>query len=106
MSIDVERFARNCVQVLQQQPEFYRAFGIYWWPVKAILKHFHSRDELYLLGDYEDPVGAAAVPRVGLQEILRLALEEQERNVRDHLLPQWVQTQDGPYFIFDEDAGL
>lgn len=106
MSIDVERFARNCVRMLQQQPERYLAFGVYWWTVKAVLKHFHTRDELYLLGDYIDPVGLDAVPKTGLQETLRLALEEQERNARDHMLPRWTQAPDGAdYYIYDEDAG-
>jgi len=105
--INPEVFARNCLQMLQQQPEYYRSFGIYWWPVKAILKHYYGRDQLYMLGDYEDPIGAAAAPRVGLQEMLGLALEEQEHNVRDCMLPEWVQTPDGvDYFIFDQDAGL
>lgn len=105
--IKPDEFARNCVQILQQRPEYYRAFGIYWWPVKAILKHFHSKEELPMLGDYEDPIGSSLVPRVPLQEMLRLALEEQQRNVLDHMLPDQVQGPDGePYRIFDEDAGV
>lgn len=107
MMINPERFARDTVQLLQTNPAAYRSFGVYWWPVKAILKHYHKRDELYLLGDHEDAAGADAVPRVGLQEMLRLALEEHQRNMLDHLLPQWVSTPAGdPYLIQDPDAEL
>lgn len=105
MKINPEVFARNCVQMLQEDPKAYRSFGIYWWPVKAILKRFYSRDELSLLGNYEDPIGAEAVPRVGLQEMLMLAIEEHQSNQIDHINPQWVQLPDGaPYMIYDEDA--
>lgn len=47
---------RNIVQMLQIQPEHYRNFGIFWWPLKRILReHGYGPEHVWYLGDYQDP---------------------------------------------------
>jgi hypothetical protein len=48
--------AHNVVAILQKDPKFYRNFGIWWWHVKRELKrNGFTRDQLYHLGDFDDP---------------------------------------------------
>lgn len=103
----IEQAMRNVLGTLQADPARYRNFGIYWWPVKALLKRYYSRDNLYLLGDYEDPDGAGRVPRVSLQEMLQRAFQEYAQNARYNLGRNTVSDAEGePYRIYDEDAGI
>lgn len=106
-AIDIENAMRNVLQMLQTEPARYKNFGIYWWPIKALLRRYYNRDNLYLLGSYEDPDGAARVPKVGLQEMLQLAFEEYQQNARYGLgSGQVTDTEGEPYTIYDQDAGL
>ena len=46
---------RNVVALLQQEPFYYRNFGIWWWHVKASLKRLgFTRDQLPHLGNAVD----------------------------------------------------
>lgn len=104
---DVKSVLKNILTVLQKKPAHYRTFGIYWWPVKAMLKRYYTTEHLYMLGDYEDPDGAARVPDVGVQRMLKLALEEQMMNATYGMGGNRVTDTEGePYVIFDEDAGF
>lgn len=104
---EIEQTMRNVLDILQTDPARYRNFGIYWWPVKALLKRYYTRDHLYLLGDYEDPDGASRVPRVPLQEMLQRAFQEYAQNARFNLGRNIVSdAADEPYRIYDEDAGI
>lgn len=99
-------FARNVLTLLQKSPARYKTFGIWWWPVKAILRHHYGPDTLYLLGRYEDRDGAARVPRLSLQDTLARAIEEHRRNSLEGRLDGRVTDTDGePYLLYDEDAG-
>lgn len=103
-----QRVAANVRTILAAHPERYRYFGVYWYFIKALLKMYYSRDQLYLLGDYEDPDAKARIPAgAGGDEVLRLALEEYETNARAGEPPRVVFDHEGDrYEIFDEDAGL
>lgn len=104
--LDVRETLRNILLILQQDPIKYRCFGIWWWPVKALLRKFCGRRQLYLLGSYEDPDGAARVPALPLHDTLRAALEEYALNLRYNLGRSEVQDRDGaPYTLIDPDAG-
>ncbi|HET8550880.1 MAG TPA: hypothetical protein VFM97_00200 [Gammaproteobacteria bacterium] len=104
---DVREAMRNVLAVLQADPRHYRNFGVYWWPVKALLRRFYTRDNLYMLGMFEDPDVAALVPNLGLQDMLAAAFEEYEQNARLGLASAEVEAPNGETVtIYDPDAGL
>lgn len=104
--IDIQSAMRNVLQILQTDPANYKKFGIYWWPVKALLKQYYDQNNLYLLGDYEDPDTAVRVPDVGLKEILKLCFQEYQHNASYGRGSGRVEDPDGEIvIIFDEDAG-
>jgi hypothetical protein len=75
--IDVPTAMRNVLQQLQQEPQRYKLFGVYWWPVKEQLKAAgYGADQLYMLGNYKDHMTAELVPEMNLQDTLRAAFEE------------------------------
>ncbi len=103
---DPKMALRNILATLQQEPSRYRLFGVYWWPVKRLLKAAgYTRENLYLLGDYDDPETAALVPPAGLQATLRAALAEYGENARYGRGGGWVEAPDGEIVqISDCDA--
>ncbi|HET7674764.1 MAG TPA: hypothetical protein VFL54_04515 [Gammaproteobacteria bacterium] len=103
----VQEVMRNVLAVLQADPRNYRKFGVFWWPVKALLRRFYTRDNLYMLGTFEDPDVAALVPNLGLSDMLAAAFEEYEQNARLGLGSAEVQAPNGEAVrIYDPDAGL
>lgn len=103
----IERTLRNILQMLQTEPARYRHFGVYWWPVKALLKHYYTTENLYLLGGYEDPDGVARLPDLGLEEMLGAAIEEYRANAMFNPGSARVVDPEGEaYTVYDEDAGL
>jgi hypothetical protein len=106
--IDVPQALRNVVQMLQTDPKRYKYFGVWWWPVKALLKRAgYGPDQLYMLGSYQDANTAAMVPREGLEDTLRAAFTEYGHNARYGRSGGVVENPDGELVtIFDEDAGL
>lgn len=99
---------RNIVQQLQANPARYRLFGVYWWPIKAMLKVAgYGPRQLYMLGGYQDAGTAAMVPTMGLQDTLRAAFAEYGQNARYPHPDGTVETPDGELVrIHDEDADL
>ncbi|WP_431860171.1 hypothetical protein [Azospirillum sp.] len=106
--MDVHAALRNVLQQLQADPQRYRWFGVWWWPVKALLKRAgYGPDQLYMLGSYQDPETAALVPSEGLEATLRAAFEEYGSNARFGRPGGRVEGPDGELVtIYDEDAGL
>ncbi|HEY0203323.1 MAG TPA: hypothetical protein VGC15_04140 [Acetobacteraceae bacterium] len=106
--MDVDAAFRNTVQQLQQEPQRYRLFGVYWWIVKKLLKAAgYDREQLYMLGDYEDPETAAMVPVLPLVATLEAAFTEYGQNARFPHTGGMVENPDGELVrLFDEDAGL
>ena len=107
-ALDVPAAMREVVVQLQDHPERYRWFGVWWWPVKAVLRRLgYGPDQLYYLGRYQDPETAALVPVAGLQATLRAALEEFGQNARYPRSGGRVEAPDGSLVtIWDADAGL
>ena len=106
--IDVDAAFRNIVAELQAEPQRYRLFGVYWWPVKALLKAAgYGQDQLPMLGPYVDADSAGRVPALGLEAMLRAAFEEYGFNARYPRPGGIVEDPDGELVrIFDADAGL
>jgi len=107
-AIDVRTTLRNVLQQLQEEPQRYKLFGVYWWPIKAFLKRVgYGREQLYMLGDYQDATTAALVPKMDMADTMRTALEEYGRNARYPHPGGMVEDPDGEMvMIYDEDAGL
>lgn len=105
--MDVQAALSNVLLVLQEDPRRYRWFGIYWWPVKALLKGAgYTRENLFLLGDYQDADTAERVPDLGLHDTLTAALREYGHNARFPRSDGMVEDEDGSLVvIIDEDAG-
>ncbi len=98
---------RNILDTLQTDPRQYRLFGIFWWPVKAILRRYYTTDNLYMLGEYEDANVAEMVPAGSLDETLSRALHEYGYNAQFNMLRAEVRNEEGePVTIYDDDAGI
>lgn len=106
--IDLDRAFRNIVGELQAEPQRYKLFGVYWWPVKALLKrHGYGPDQLPMLGSYQDTDCAARVPKIGLEAMLRAAFEEYSFNAAFPHPGGMVEDPEGELvLILDADAGL
>lgn len=101
-------FADSALQLLQADPANYRNYGMYWFLVKRVIKQFHTRDNLYLLGDYEDASVNERIPAFdNLGEALQAAAEEYRYNVTfNNKSPHQEDDQGDPFVLFDSDAGL
>lgn len=105
--IDVDTALRNTLQQLQADPVRYRLFGVYWWPIKALLKRAgYGPDQLFMLGDYQDAGTAALVPKMDLHDTLQVAFEEYAQNAAYPHSDGTVEDPDGDMvLVIDEDAG-
>jgi len=106
--VDMKDVFRNIVQQLQLEPRRYKLFGIYWWPIKALLKASgYTTDNLYMLGGYQDEMTASLVPKMSLQDTITAALEEYGQNAVFPHPDGAVEDPNGEMVVvFDEDAGL
>jgi hypothetical protein len=105
-NLDVNRALRNVLMTLQADPQRYRCFGVYWWPMKALLRQQFGQQQLYMLGKYEDPEVAALVPDLSLTQMLAAAFEEYGQNLRYGPDGRTTAPNGEPVTIFDADAGL
>ena len=106
--IDPKTFADSTLQLLQQDPRRYLNFGVYWYFVKALMKRYHDRDNLHLLGDYMDPDVMARMPEhATLQSALEAAVAEYRQNAMYNLGRNQVNdlAGGGVFLLHDEDAG-
>lgn len=106
--MDPKTFSASTLVLLQEDPRRYRNFGVYWFFVKALMKHFYTADNLHLLGDYVDDDVIAAMPAFeSLQDALVAAADEYRQNASFNLGSSQVDDQDGGVItLLDEDAGL
>lgn len=106
--IDPKTFAASTLQLLQQDPRRYRAFGAYWYLVKQVLKKFYTRENLHLLGDHIDQDVVQRMPaHADLQEALAAAVEEYRQNASFNLGRSEVvdNVGGGTFTLIDPDAG-
>jgi len=100
-------FADSARQLLAERPERYKLFGVWWYYVKALLKRQYSRDELPMLGDFEQPEVLALMPELDAQESLAAAIATYQDNAYYGLGRTDQVTADGePFNLYDEDVGL
>ncbi len=106
--IDPRTFAASTLALLQEDPRRYRAFGPYWYFVKAVLKRFYTVENLHLLGGYMDQsVIDRMPPHASLEEALAAAIEEYRQNASFNLGSNVVTDQYGEAFtLVDTDAGI
>lgn len=98
------------VQLLRNEPLFYKNFGPYWWHVKSELRRLgHGADVLPHLGSYQDPsplvsdTYAGKTPEQIDEEAFATASMNAavQRNATEHVLD------DGDvYALVDEDVGI
>lgn len=108
VEINIESAIRNVVTLLNKMPNRYKLFGVWWWPIKALLKVAgYGPDQLYMLGDYQDPETAAQVPAADLQGTLTAAFTEYGQNARNPHSDGRVEAPEGELItIWDDDAGI
>lgn len=108
MMIDPKTFADSTLQLLQQDPRRYRNFGVYWYLAKGVLRHFYTRDNLHILGDYMDQgVIERMPPHASLGEALQAAAAEYAQNASFNLGRSQVEAPDGEVFtLIDTDAAV
>lgn len=106
--IDPRTLADSSLQLLQQDPRNYRNFGVYWYFVKALMKRYYTREDLYLLGDHVDPDCLARMPEYATeQEALQAAVQEYRQNAMFNMGRAEVEDPvgGGTFLLHDEDAG-
>lgn len=105
--IDPKQLAESTLQLLQTDPRNYRNFSYYWFLIKALLKRYYTRDNLYMLGDYVDPTVTARMPaHETLDEALQAAVEMYRVNAAYGMGTTEFSDPDGETFtLSDEDAG-
>ena len=106
--IEAKTFAESTLQLLQAKPENYRNFGSHWYFVKALMKRFYTKDNLYLLGGYQDETVINRMPQhAALQDALEAAVEEYQHNATFGMGTNVLVDAEGEQFtLIDEDAGL
>lgn len=106
--LDPHAFAANARTLILQQPQNYRAFGCYWFLVKALLRKVYPAAEIPLLGDYVDQSVVERMPKgLAVSELLALASEEYAANMRLGTPPNRLEDpEDGEFFVLsDPDMG-
>lgn len=106
--IDPKTFAASTLQLLQDDPRRYKAFGAYWYLVKAVLKKFYTRDNLHLLGDHVDAAVAERMPEhPDLADALAGAVAEYRKNIQLNMGSNQVGdlAGGGTFQLVDPDAG-
>lgn len=105
--IDPKQLAESTLMLLQTDPRNYRNFGCYWYLIKALMKQFYTRDNLYMLGDYVDPTVTARMPEPAtLDEALEAAIETYRSNAAYGMGTNEFSDPEGETFILtDPDAG-
>lgn len=107
MTIDPKQLAENTLQLLQAEPRNYKLFGMYWYFIKALLKRYYTKNNLYLLGDFVDQTVVNRMPAgLSVEDTLMAALEEYQYNF-SYGMGQDPADDDGERFVlFDQDANL
>lgn len=104
-----KNLAASVLQLLQEDHRRYRAFGVYWYLIKGLLKHYYSRDNLSILGDFTDQSVIDRMPQhESLEAALTAAVEEFNQNVSFAMGSNQVPdpTGGGVFTLLDQDAGL
>ena len=104
---EIPQVLRNIVRDLQFTPLRYRWFGMWWWPIKAMMIRASLRPLLgSVLGPSMDPAAIAKLP-AGITPglILAAGLAHYQFCARFDATPRWADTPDGDRIaIYDPDV--
>jgi hypothetical protein len=98
-------FAESARALITEDWRAYRAFGMYWYFVKALLRRFYDRHQMPMIGDYEDPDVIALMP-TGLSavEMIQAATAEYQDNAATRMWSNVCEDGDGESFtLIDPD---
>jgi hypothetical protein len=105
--IDPKQLAANTLQLLQTDPKCYKNFGVYWYFIKALLKRYYTKDNLYMLGDFKDQTVIERMPTdLTLEETLTAALEEYQNNFSQGMGHNPIDPDGDEFVLFDQDADI
>jgi hypothetical protein len=97
------------VQMLQDNPAAYLGFGVYWWPVKRMLKEHFGTDVLYMLGPNDDAEVRNELEQYWSNddELFEAACNHYAQAVTDasHLSGLSVRIDGALYVVSDDDVG-
>jgi hypothetical protein len=87
----------NVVRDLQAKPGRYRCWGVWWWPLKAMLIRAGMAAQVRGLGSYMDPEAIATLPRDDLSpgRVLAEGLRHYQWAARLGGAAEWADTPDG-----------
>lgn len=103
-----DQVAANIRQILDNDVRSYRNFGVYWYFVKAALKQFYGRDQMPILGDYEQPEVVSRMPAYGsFEDAMHDALLYWRANwENNHNQATSMAPDNEPVTLWDADVGL
>ena len=105
--IDPKTFAESVRKLLTEDVRNYKNFGMWWFFVKALLRRYFDRHNLYFLaGTYEDPSVNERLPK-GLDawEMMERSAAEYAENASFNLRRNEVVDDEGEWFyILDPDV--
>lgn len=97
---DPHAFAANARALLLERPVNYRAFGVFWYLVKALLKRIYPPAEMPLLGDFVDASVVERMPKgLSLRELLAAAADEYAANAGLGTPAHRLEDPDGEFFV-------
>ena len=87
----------NVVRDLQDRPGRYRCWGVWWWPLKAMLLRAGLAPQVRGLGRYMDPEAIATLPREDLSpgRVLAEGLRHYQWAVRLAPMAEWTDAPNG-----------
>lgn len=92
---------------LQGQPMRYRWYGVWWWPIKAMLKRAGWGQNLPMLRNYLDPEAIATIPAdLSAGQVLAEGLAQYQIAARFAPQKEWVDTPAGDDMIRIYDADV
>ena len=103
-----DQLAANIRKVLDNKPADYRNFGVYRYFVKAFLKKYYTKENLYMLGEYEQPEVVEKMPKYSnfedaMHDALLMWRANWENNMGRAIS---IDLDSDEVVLFDEDAGL
>jgi len=103
-----DQIATNIRKTLDADIKSYRNFGVFWYFIKAFLKRHYDRDQMPILGPFEQPDVVARMPAYeSAADALHDALLTWRANWENNMgSATSIGPDDEPVTLFDEDVGV
>jgi len=106
--IPPDQIAANIRMMLDNDVKYYRNFGVYWYFVKAFLKKHYDKNQMPILGDFEQDDVVARMPEYdnfedAMHDALLFCRNNQMYNMSSATS---IAPDDEPVTLFDEDVGI